>query len=104
MDKTSLNKKVLLPHPAFGNDIPKFEESPKENSSEFSEDNTKTRKRPYSSEESVSDSEPIVKRTKTKECNDEKVSKLFRVAARLIKDMNQVQGTFSKVAKDLDKV
>ena len=98
-------KKVLLPHPTFGNNVPKFGENPNyDNLSESSEDITKTRKRSNRSEESDSDTEPIVKRTKTIESNDEKISKLFRVVAKLIKEINQVQGTFSKVAKDMDKV
>ena len=105
MDRNSNERKVLLPHPAFGNDVPKFGDNPyNDNLSELSDNDTKSKKRSHFREESDSDSEPIVKRTKTKESNDEKVSKLFRVVARLIKDMNQVQGTFSKVAKDMDKV
>ena len=87
LDKTSNSKKVLLSHPAFGNDIPKFKEDNKrlvtENlsndshseSSENMKDNTKTRKRSHSSdvsEDSDNDNNANVKRIKTKESNDDK--------------------------------
>ena len=83
-DKSSngSNKKVLLPHPAFGNSIPQFEE-----------DTNKKRKRSHSSdlsEQSDSDNDAKVKRTKTKkfindESTDEIVKKLVNFAAGLIK-------------------
>ena len=95
-------------HQSFGNDIPKFGENPNNDnlseSSENIEDNTKMKKRSHSSEESDTDNEVIVKRTKTKESNDEIVSKLVRVVAKLIKEMKQVHSAFGEVAKDIDKV
>ena len=68
----------------------------------------KTRKRSHSSdvsEESESDNDAKIKRTKI---NDDKISdeigqKLVRVVAKLIKDVNQIRTTFGKVAKDIDK-
>ena len=83
-------KNVLLPNPTFM-DI--------------------TRKRSRSSdvsEGSESDNDAKVKRTKTKkfsneEFSDEMFSKLVRVVAKLIKEVNQMHTTFGKVAKDIDK-
>ena len=116
-DKSSngSNRKVLLPHPAFGDTVPAY-----------GEDITKKRKRSISSDisdESESDNDGKVKRTKTKksineESTDEIVTKLVNVAAGLIKDLQQVSkklnnleteikevhGTFRKVDKDMDKV
>ena len=107
-DKTSNSRKVLLPHPAFGNNIPKFkEDNETENlsndslseSSENIEDNTKTKKRSNSvkdlSEESDSYNDAKVKRIKIKisineKSTDELVNKLVNVAAGLIKDLDKV--------------
>ena len=61
MDKNSNERIVLLPHPAFKNDAPKFGESSNyDNLSKLSEDNTKINKRSHIREESDSDSEPII--------------------------------------------
>ena len=115
MDKTSNVEKtdLLQHHPAFGNNI-----------AQFDKDTNKKRKRSHSSDlsdESDSDNDAYVKRTKTNSINDEStneiVKKLVNVAAGLIGDVNrvskkqdnletemkQVHGTFRKVAKDMDK-
>jgi hypothetical protein len=86
-------------------------------SSDTSEDNIPAyserinKKRTYSSdgsEESESDKNVKVKRIKIKksineESDGETISKLVRVAAKLIKDVNRIHTTFGKVAKDIDK-
>ena len=61
------------------------------------------------SDESDSENEVDIKRRKTKksineEFIDEIVQKLVQVLAKLIKDMDQVHATFSKLDKDMDKV
>ena len=56
------------------------------------------------SDESDSENEFDIKRRKTKKSDDETVLKLLRVVAKLIKDMDQVHATFSKLDKDMDKV
>ena len=61
------------------------------------------RKRSYSSEESEDENEVIVKRKK-KDSNDEIISKLGRVVAKLIKEMKHVHRTFTKLDEDMDKV
>ena len=70
-----------------------------------------TRKRSHSSglsEDPDNDNDSNVKRIKTKESNDNEFndatsSKLIRVVAKLIKEVNQIHTTFGKVAKDIDK-
>ena len=61
------------------------------------------------SDESNSENEVDIKRKKTKKSinedfSDEIVQKLIRVVAKLIKDMDQVHATFSKLDKDMDEV
>ena len=121
-DKTSNSRKVLLPHPAFGNNIPKFKEGNEtENlsndslseSSENMEDNTKTKKRSHSdedlTEESDSDNDGKVKRTKTEksineESTDELVIRLVNVAAGLIKDLHQVSKKLNNLETEMEQV
>ena len=91
LDKTSNNRKVLLPNPISEDTIPAYGEDI-------------NRKRSYSSEESEDENEVIVKRRKNKDSNDEIISKLVRVVAKLIKEMKHVHRTFSKLDEDMDKV
>ena len=87
----------------------KFHKTLNKTSSNTSEDNIPayrekiSRKRSYSSEESEDENEAIVERKKSKYSNDEIISKLTRVAAKLIKEVNQIHTTFGEVAKDIDK-
>ena len=91
-DKSSngSERKVLLPNPTYM-DI-----------------NRKRSRSSDVSEESESDDDAKVKRIKTKESNDDKISdeinhKLVRVVAKLIKEVNQIRTTFGEVAKDIDR-
>ena len=84
------NRKVLLPNPTF------------------MDDNRKRSLSSYGSEESESDNNVKVKKIKIKksineESDGETISKLVRVVAKLIKDVNRIHTTFGKVAKDIDK-
>ena len=84
------NRTVLLPNPTF------------------MDENRKRSLSSDGSEESESDKNVKVKRIKIKksineESDGETISKLVRVVAKLIKDVNRIHTTFGKVAKDIDK-
>ena len=102
-NKTYANKRSLASHKS------QFHKTLNKTSSNTSEDNIPayrekiSRKRSYSSEESEDENEAIVERKKSKYSDDEMISKLTRVADKLIKEVNQIHTTFGKVAKDIDK-
>ena len=102
-NKTYANKRSLASHKS------RFHKTLDKTSNNTSEDNIPafrekiTRKRSYSSEESEDENEAIVERKKSKYSDDERISKLTRVAAKQIKEVNQIHTTFGKVAKDMDK-
>ena len=103
-NKTYATKRSLASHKS------KFHKTTNKTLSNTSEDNIPayrekiSRKRSYSSEESEDENEAIVERKKSKYSNDEIISKLTRVVAKLIKEVNQIHTTFGEVAKDIDKV
>ena len=111
MDSTSNSRKVLLPNPTFEDTISTSGEDINRKRYRSNEDH---------SEESDSENEVDIKRTKTKksineEPTDEIVKNLVNVAAGLIKDLDQVSkklnnletemkevhGTFRKVDQDM---
>ena len=102
-NKIYANKRSLASHKS------QFHKTMNKTSNNTSEDNIPTyrekisRKRTYSSEESEDENEAIVERKKSKYSNNETISKLTRVVAKLIKEVNQIHTTFGEVAKDIDK-
>ena len=72
------------------------------------DENEKTIKRHYSSEDMSEQSEDEstvhFKRMKTEKSHNETVSKLVRVVAGLIREMKQVSKNFREIGKDMDEV